>query len=69
MRVRVTKVDTERLPVTISRATRAYLDDLAKHGTHGNRPTEVAKFLIEQGIQNAIVQGFLKLRTAIDESE
>jgi hypothetical protein len=64
--VRPAKIDTERLPVTLSRATRAYLEELARNGTHGNRATEVAKSLIEQGIRDAIEKGFVKIRTADD---
>jgi hypothetical protein len=66
--VRPAKINIERLPLTLARATRLYLEDLAKSGTHGNRATEVAKTFIEQGIRDAIQQGFLKIRNSDDES-
>jgi hypothetical protein len=50
---------TKRLPVTLSLATHGYLTDLAREGTYGPRPTDVAKSLIEEGIRHAIKDGLL----------
>jgi hypothetical protein len=36
-----------------------YLDQLSKHGTHGTSVPDVAKTLIEEGIRQAIKEGFL----------
>jgi hypothetical protein len=39
--------------------THAFLEVLARKGTHGTNATDVAKSLIEQGIRDAIKEGFL----------
>ncbi len=54
--------DTERRPVTLAVATWDYLDQLSKLGTHGTCVPDVAKTLIEDGIRQAIRNGFLKQR-------
>jgi hypothetical protein len=56
--------DTERRPVTLAVATWEYLDHLSKLGTHGTSVPDVAKALIEEGIRQAIKDGFLKQRPA-----
>ncbi len=50
---------TERLQVTLSLQTIAFLTLLSEKGTHGTGPTDVAKTLIEQGIRRAIRGNFL----------
>jgi hypothetical protein len=52
--------DTERRPITLAVATWSYLDQLSKLGTHGTSVPDVAKTLIEEGIRQAIKDGFLK---------
>jgi hypothetical protein len=56
--------DTERRPVTLAVATWEYLDSLSKLGTHGTSVPDVAKALIEEGIRQAIKDGFLQHRSA-----
>jgi hypothetical protein len=56
--------DTERRPVTLAVATWAFLDQMSKLGTHGTSVPDVAKTLIEEGIRQAIKDGFLKQRPA-----
>jgi hypothetical protein len=51
--------DTERRPVTLAVATWKFLDQLSKLGTHGTSVPDVAKTLIEEGIREAIKDGFL----------
>ena len=51
--------DTERRPVTLAVATWKFLDQLSKQGTHGTSVPDVAKTLIEEGIRQAIKDGFL----------
>jgi hypothetical protein len=50
---------TERLQVMIAVRTHAYLELLAEKGTHGVSVTDVAKGLIERGIQIAVQEGVL----------
>ena len=52
--------DTDRRPITLAVATWDYLDQLSKLGTHGTSVPDVAKTLIEDGIRQAIKDGFLK---------
>ena len=56
--------DTDRRPVTLAVATWEYLDQLSKLGTHGTSVPDVTKTLIEEGIRQAIKDGFLKQRPA-----
>jgi hypothetical protein len=56
--------DTERRPVTLAVATWTFLDQLSKLGTHGTSVPDVAKTLIEDGIRQAIKEGFLKQKPA-----
>ena len=56
--------DTDRRPITLAVATWAFLDQLSKLGTHGTSVPDVAKALIEEGIRQAIKDGFLKQRDA-----
>jgi hypothetical protein len=50
---------TERLQVMLALKTHAYLELLAQKGTHGVSRPDVAKGLIERGIQSAIADGIL----------
>lgn len=51
--------DTDRLQVSLSLKTHAFLALLVEKGTHGTSIPDVAKTLIEQGIRQAIRDGFL----------
>ena len=62
--VRLAMADTERRPITLALATWEYLDQLSKLGTHGTSVPDAAKTLIEEGIRQAIKEGFLKQRSA-----
>jgi hypothetical protein len=61
--VRNQKANTERLPVTISRASRAYLEALVQTGLHGTSVTDIAKAFIEKGIRDAIQAGEIKIKS------
>src|SRR5215471_1582234 len=61
---RPSMADTDRRPITLAVATWAFLDQLSKLGTHGTSVPDVAKALIEEGIRQAIKDGFLKQRHA-----
>jgi hypothetical protein len=56
------RTPAERLQITISAETLEYLKVLAGKGTHGGTYTAVARTLIEQGIRQAVREGFIKLR-------
>ena len=56
--------DTDRRPITLALATWEFLNQLSKLGTHGTSVPDVAKTLIEEGIRQAIKEGFLKQRPA-----
>jgi hypothetical protein len=58
--------DTDRRPITLAVATWEYLDQLSKLGTHGTSVPDVAKTLIEEGIRQAIKDGFLGQRPAAE---
>jgi hypothetical protein len=47
------------LQVMLGLKTHAFLEVLARKRTHGTNATDVAKSLIEQGIRDAIKEGFL----------
>jgi hypothetical protein len=57
--------DTDRRPITLALTTWGYLDQLSKLGTHGTSVPDVAKTLIEEGIRQAIKDGFLKQRPGV----
>jgi hypothetical protein len=52
--------DTERKPCTLALVTIRYLEELAKKGTHGTSVPKVMTTLIEAGIRQAILDGFIK---------
>ena len=56
------KAETDRVPVTLSLATIAYLERLVRQGTHGTSVPGVARTLIEEGIRLAIKDGLLSIR-------
>jgi hypothetical protein len=58
--------ETERRPITLALATWEFLNQLSKLGTHGTSVPDVAKTLIEDGIRQAIKDGFLKQRPAAE---
>lgn len=53
------KPSTERLQLTLSIRTLGLLSVLGDKGTHGIGGTDAAKTLIEQGLRDAIRDGFL----------
>jgi hypothetical protein len=53
------QVETDRLQVMLALTTLAFLDLLARKGTHGVNSPDVAKSLIEKGINAAIHNGDL----------
>jgi len=50
---------SQRLQVSLSLKTHAFLAVLAEKGTHGTSVPDVARTLIEQGIRRAIREEFL----------
>jgi hypothetical protein len=53
--------DTERKTITLSRMTVRYLEAPKKKGTHGSDVAGVMTRLIEQGVQQAIEKGYIRL--------
>ena len=53
------KAETVRRNITLSVATIAYLEKLAALGTHGSDALSVARTMIEEGVRNAIREGFI----------
>jgi hypothetical protein len=51
--------ETNRLQFMLGLKTHAFLELLARKGTRGTNANDVAKSLIEQGIREAIKEGFL----------
>lgn len=47
----------------------AYLDDLVRIGLYGRTRTEVARYLVVQGLERLVQAGLLKLRSASRPSE
>jgi hypothetical protein len=56
------KAPTTRKNITFNVATLKYLEALAAKGTHGSDVADVARTLVENGIREAIKEGFLKLQ-------
>lgn len=48
--------ETDRLQVTLTLKTLAFLDLLAAKGRHGTSTPDVAKVFIEKGVQQAILE-------------
>ena len=55
------KKDTEVIGVTFSHVALRRVDALCDKGTHGTSRTEVIRSLVEEGIRQAIKDGFIKL--------
>jgi hypothetical protein len=53
--------DTERFQTALSVETIRFLEKLARKGTHGSSVPAVGRALIEEGIRNAIREGFIAL--------
>jgi hypothetical protein len=51
---------TDRKACTLAIETIRYLEALAKKGTHGSGVSKVMTTLIEQGVRQAIREGFIK---------
>lgn len=56
------KTETVRKNVTLSTATICYLEDLAKAGTHGSDVVAIIRTMVEEGVRNAIRDGFIEKR-------
>ncbi len=54
------KTATIRKNITLSVTTVAYLEDIAKTGTHGSDVPAVIRSLAEQGVRRAIRDGLIK---------
>lgn len=50
---------TDRIPVTLSLATIAYLETLRAQGTHGGSVPAVIRTMVEESVRRAIVDGLL----------
>lgn len=53
--------ETERFQTVLSVETIQFLEQLALRGTHGSSVPAVGRALIEEGIRNAIREGFILL--------
>jgi hypothetical protein len=53
--------ETERFQTVLAVETIRFLEQLAVKGTHGSSVPAVGRALIEEGIRNAIREGFIKL--------
>ena len=53
--------NTKRLYLTLAIATIEHLETLARRGTHGTGPSDVAKGMVEEGIRRAVRDGFLRI--------
>jgi hypothetical protein len=58
---------TERKQCTLSLATIRYLELLSRKGTHGRGVSKVMTTLIEQGVRQAIREGFIKHKDGSDD--
>ncbi len=54
--------ETIRWNVTFSTAIADYLKDLAAKGTHGSDVVGVIRTMVEQGVRDAIREGFIDRR-------
>lgn len=50
-----------RINLTVSQQVDRYLQQLARLGVHGSKPTEVASALLSREIERLIREGFLEL--------
>lgn len=56
------KSPTTRKNVTFSATTVEYLEELATKGTHGSDVAGVIRTMVEEGVRNAIRDGFIEPR-------
>jgi hypothetical protein len=54
------KTATVRKNVTLAAATVDYLEQLASAGTHGSDVVSVIRTMVEEGVRDAIKQGFIE---------
>ena len=55
-----TKTPTTRKALTLSKKSLTYLERLAERGIHGSEWSGVARNFIDEGIRQAIKDGFIK---------
>lgn len=56
------KAETIRWNITLSAGTVDYLKELATEGTHGSDVVGVIRTMVEEGVRNAIREGFIERR-------
>ena len=56
------KTATVRKNVTLASATVEYLEALAAKGTHGSDVPSIMRTMIEEGVRNALREGFIEKR-------
>jgi anti-sigma regulatory factor (Ser/Thr protein kinase) len=56
------KSQTTRMNVTFSVTTVEYLEELATKGTHGSDVVSAIRTMVEEGVRNAIRDGFIDAR-------
>jgi len=61
--------DGVRCDIRPSAEQARYLDDLVRFGLYGRTRTEVARYLVIQGLERMIAAGILKLRTGVAVAE
>ncbi len=61
--------DGVRCDIRPSSEQAAYLDDLVRIGLYGRTRTEVARYLVVQGLERLVQAGILKLRSNAGASE
>ncbi len=61
--------DGVRCDIRPSSEQAAYLDDLVRIGLYGRTRTEVARYLVVQGLERLVQAGILKLRSDARPSE
>ena len=61
--------DGVRCDIRPSSAQVAYLDDLVRIGLYGRTRTEVARYLVVQGLERLVQAGILKVRSDVRSSE
>lgn len=61
--------DGVRCDIRPSSEQAAYLDDLVRIGLYGRTRTEVARYLVVQGLERLVQAGMLKLRSNTRSSE
>ena len=54
------KNETTKVQATISQQMATYLDQLVDAGTYGNSPSEVARYLIQRGLDDLLRNGVIE---------